>query len=125
MDPRTGTALGYAVARIAYGAALLANPAKTARSWLGDGADRAPARVGARGLGARDGLLSAGLLQALARDHDPVPWLAALALSDLADIGATLADRPDLPPRAGPATVAVAGLFCACGVALAASYGGD
>ena len=123
MDVRTATAFTFAGARIAYGAALLARPAQTARAWLGPGADTAPARVGARGLGGRDGLLSAGLAQAVARGHDPRPWLAALALSDLTDIGATLADREGLPPRAGPATVAVAGAFCACGVGLAVAYG--
>lgn len=119
MKPRSALTLGYAGARIAYGAALLAQPERTARGWLGDGLAGGAARVGARGLGARDGLMAAGFLHALRRRHDPRPWLAALAASDLVDIGATLTDRRDLPRHSPLATTAVAGAFCACGVALA------
>lgn len=115
----------YAGARIAYGVALVANPRRTARRWLGDGLDSGAGRVGARALGARDALLSAGLVQALEREHDPLPWLLFLAVSDLVDIGATVADREDLPTHAAPATVVLAGAFCACGLALAAAYSQD
>ncbi len=52
----------------------------------------------------------------------PLPWFAFLAASDLVDIGATVADRDDLPAHAAPATVLAAGAFCVCGVALAAAY---
>ena len=78
-------------------------------------------RVGARALGARDALLSAGLVHAHRRERDPVPWLVSLAASDLVDIGATVADRGDLPNRAAPATAVVAGVFCASAIALAAT----
>lgn len=125
METRTGLALAYAGSRIAYGAGLLAAPRRVAANWLGDGLDRAAGRVGARGLGARDGLMAAGLLEALSAERDPLPWLIALAASDVADIGATLVDRHDLPNHAGPATVAVAGAFCAWGLALARSYATD
>ena len=122
MTTRSLVAHAFAGARIVYGAALVANPRRTARNWLGDGLDHGAGRVGARALGARDALLSAGLVQALEREHDPLPWLVFLAASDLVDIGATVADRDDLPTHAAPATVAVAGAFCACGLGLAAAF---
>jgi hypothetical protein len=119
---KTAIALVYAGARIAYGVALVAEPRRTARSWLGDGLTHGAARVGARALGARDALMSAGVLDALRRGHDPRPWLVALAAADVADIGASLADRRELPERAGPATALVAGTFSLCGLGLAAAY---
>ncbi len=125
MSARSVIANSYAGLRIAYGAALLVAPRPTARPWLGDGLEHGGGRVGARALGARDALLSGGLIQALARRHDPLPWLVSLAASDLVDIAATAVDRHDLPPRAAPATALAAGVFCACGVALAAAYARD
>ncbi len=122
MTTRSRVAHVYAGARIAYGLALVANPRRTARNWLGEGLDHGGGRVGARALGARDALLSAGAVQALRREQDPVPWLGFLAASDLVDIGATIADRENLPAHAAPATAVLAGAFCACGVALAAAY---
>ncbi len=121
MPTRSLIVHAYAGARIAYGAALVADPRRTARNWLGDGLDHGSARVGARALGARDALLSAGLMQAHRREHDAFPWLVSLAASDLVDIGATVADRRDLPAHAAPATALVAGAFCACAIALAAT----
>lgn len=122
MDRRGALTLAYSGARIAYGAALLARPRRTAAPWLGEGLDRAAGRIGARGLGARDALLSAGALRAARHGGDPVPWLLALAASDLADIGATVADRDDVPRGAVTATALLAGAFCACGLALARGY---
>ena len=122
---RTKIAVAYGSGRIAYGTGLLAAPRRVAANWLGDGLDRGAGRIGARALGARDGLMAAGMLLALRRDHDPLPWLIGLAAADLVDIGATLADRHDLPPRAGPATAVVAGAFCACGIGLARAYAAD
>jgi hypothetical protein len=122
VNARDSAITAYAVSRILYGAGLLAAPRRVAASWLGDGLERAAGRVGARALGARDALMAAGLLDARRRGGDPLPWLAGLAASDLADIGATLADRDDLPDHAAPATVVVAGAFCAWGLALARAY---
>lgn len=125
MRTRTALALVYAGSRIAYGAGLVAAPRRVASNWLGDGLDRAAGRVGARALGARDALMAGGLAHALNRDGDPLPWLIALAASDVVDIAATLADRDDLPDMAAPGTVAAAGTFCAWGLALARSYASD
>ena len=122
MKTRSLVTFAYAGARVAYGVALVANPRRTARRWLGDGLDHGGGRVGARALGARDALLSVGLVDALQRGRDPLPWLLSLAASDLVDIGATVADRGDLPAQAAPATALVAGAFCICGLALAAAH---
>ena len=122
MTTRSSVALVYAGARIAYGVALIIEPRRTARSWLGDGLAHGAARVGARALGARDALLSAGVLDALRRGQDPRPWLVGLAAADLVDIGATAADRGELPERAAPATALLAGAFSLCGLGLAAAY---
>lgn len=122
MATRSSVALVYAGARIAYGVALVAEPRRTARNWLGQGLSQGAARVGVRALGARDALMSAGVLDALRRGHDPRPWLVALAAADLVDIGATVAERSELPGRAAPATALVAGAFSLCGLGLAAAY---
>ena len=122
MGSRSSVAHAFAAARIAYGVALVADPRRTARNWLGEGMEHGAARVGARALGARDALLSAGLVDALRRDRDPRPWLLALSASDLVDIGATVSDREHLPTRAATATALVAGGFSLCGLGLALAF---
>ena len=122
MKTRSLVALAYAGARIAYGVALVANPRRTARRWLGDGSITAPAGW-APGRSARaTPCCRPGWCDALQRGRDPLPWLISLAASDLVDIGATVADRGDLPAHAAPATALVAGAFCICGLALAAAH---
>jgi hypothetical protein len=54
-------------ARIAYGFALGAFPARLTRRWLGPAAHAAPMQVAVRGLGARETLLHVGALVAVVR----------------------------------------------------------
>ncbi len=111
-------AIGFALGRVAYAAALIAAPGKVGGPWLGDAAERGGGRVAARALAARDGLISVGLGVAGAGERPIRPWLAALLASDLADIAATLADRGDLPKRSVPGTVVLAGAAAVAGAAL-------
>ncbi|MEX2196122.1 MAG: hypothetical protein WD844_12625 [Thermoleophilaceae bacterium] len=113
--------IAFALARIAYGVALIAAPRRAAAAWIGGDADRRPTQLAVRGLGARDIALSAGTLAARSDGEALRPWLIACAACDLADIAATLAARKSLPDRAAPGTVALAGAAAATGIGLAAT----
>jgi hypothetical protein len=95
--------------RIAYGAALVATPARVTRRWLGPAGETGPTQVGVRGLGAREILIHAGALAAALRGAPLRPWLAASIAGDMADIASTAAARRDLPEGSPLATLAVAG----------------
>jgi hypothetical protein len=109
------------VLRIAYGAALIAAPARLTRRWLGPAVDRDPTRVALRGLGAREVLLHAGGLAATLRGGAVRPWLAASVAGDVSDIAATAGGRRGLPDGAAPATLAVAGASAVVSVAVGAA----
>ncbi len=111
-------AIGFAFARVAYAAALIAVPSKAGGPWLGDAIDGGGGRVAARALVARDGLVSVGLARAAWRREPLRPWLAVLVASDLADIGSTLAERANLPDHSAPGTVVLAGAAAVVGVVL-------
>jgi hypothetical protein len=113
-----GTVIAFALARIAYGAGLLAVPARVAGGWLGTDAQRPLTQVAVRGLGARDVALAGGVALAV-RDGAAVrPWLAACIACDLADIASTLAAGAALTSRARWGTVALAGSAAAIGAVL-------
>ena len=107
--------------RIAYGAALIAVPARLTRRWLGPTVDGDPAQVALRGLGAREVLLHAGGLAATLRGGSVRPWLAASVAGDVSDIAATAAVRRGLPDGAAPTTLAVAGASALLSVAVGAA----
>lgn len=111
--------VGFGVARIAYAAAMIVAPRAAGKPWLGDAMDSAGGRVAARTMVARDAILSAGAAGAALREGAARPWLVALALSDAADIAATLADADGLPDKAAIGTVALAGTAALSGAALA------
>jgi hypothetical protein len=119
-------ATALAVNRVAFGLNFLGAPARAGRLWIGGSAARRPgSRVFARALGARDIALGLGALRALQEGDDAAAraWLAGHALSDGADLLATLAARRELP--AGPAAfaVVVAGASTAIGAAAAMRLG--
>jgi hypothetical protein len=107
--------------RIAYGAGLIAAPARLTRRWLGAAVDGHPTRVALRGLGAREVLLHAGGLAAALRGDAVRPWLAASVAGDVSNIAATAAGRSGLPNGAAPATLAVAGASALLSVAVGAA----
>ena len=123
MTPARSAAIAVLSLRIAYGAGLVAVPARLAGRWLGPSAGAAPTQVALRGLGAREILLHAGALAAALGDRPVRPWLAASIAGDLTDIGSTLAGRSGLPDGSPKATIVVAGAsaLLSAGVAAASS----
>jgi len=111
--------VGFGLARIAYAVAMVVAPGPAGRPWLGDAVDTPGGRVAARTMVARDAILSAGAVGAALSEGSARPWLVALALSDTADIAATLADADGLPNMAAIGTVALAGTAALSGAALA------
>jgi hypothetical protein len=97
---------------------LIAATRSAGRPWLGDAVDLSGGRVAARALVARDALVSAGLTAAALRGSPTRPWLAVLVASDVADMAATIADADDLPDRAVPGTLVLAGSAALAGAAL-------
>jgi hypothetical protein len=95
--------------RIAYGAALVAAPARMGRRWLGPASGAAPTQVPLQGLGAREVIMHVGALVAAVREAPLRPWLAGSIAGDLSDLAATLAGRDELPTGAATATVVVGG----------------
>lgn len=121
--PSTGSrvAIGaFAAARAGFGAALVARPERVGRGWLGEVAGQPAAQVAIRGIGARDLALSGGALAALARGAGVRPWLLAAVGTDLVDVGAAVAARDGLPPRALAGTAILAGASAAAAAILAA-----
>ena len=106
------------IGRIAYGAALVAAPARLTRRWLGPAADSPSTGVGVRGLGAREVLLHAGALAVTVRGGDVRPWLAASIAGDLTDIASTYAAREGVPEESPKLTLAVAGASALVSAAL-------
>jgi len=120
-NSRRKVAVGFAVLRIGYAVGLLAAPERLARPWVGSAAGTPGGAVALRGLGARDLVLSVGVAACALSGRDARPWLAACAVSDAADLSATLrAPGSEMPDKAKPGAVALAGGFGALGAALAA-----
>jgi hypothetical protein len=119
--PTKLTAL-VALGRLAFGAGLIAAPARLASGWLGNDAARPAAQVAIRGLGARDIALSAGTLAALGDSHQLRRWVLAAAVGDLSDVAIALATPSDaLPDNARWGTVALGGGTALAGLLLYAT----
>lgn len=110
----------FTAGRVAFGAALLAVPGPVGSSWLGKPAEHPAVHIALRGLGARDIALAAGAALAAQRGSATRPWLALTVVSDLVDLGATLAAGDAVPERARKGTVALAGGTAVLGAVLTA-----
>jgi hypothetical protein len=108
---------GFALARGAFGAGLIAAPERVARGWIGDDAARAPVKVAIRALGARDLALSIGAL-AHGDERRAGPWLLAAAACDCVDLAVTLAAGAALTRRARAGAAMLAGGSAVAGAAL-------
>jgi hypothetical protein len=98
--------------RFLFGVAFIAEPNLMDRAWIGKQARLPGARVLSRAVGARDLTLGLGGLQALARnDGSARPWLAAAAVCDTVDFGATWTAGRGIPRQARNGVLAVAGVF--------------
>lgn len=108
-------ATAVSVARAAFGVAMIVAPERIAEAWIGDAGRSVRVGVLARSVGARDIALGGGAALALLRGQGPAAraWLAGQCLSDLADLGGTLAARERLPQRGVAQTTALAGVSAA------------
>jgi hypothetical protein len=98
--------------RLLFGVALIAKPSLMEQAWIGKQARLPGAQVLTRAVGARDLALGLGGLQALARkDGSARPWLAAAAVCDVVDFGATWTAGRAIPRQARTGVLAVAGVF--------------
>ena len=82
---------------MAVGASLLLAPRLIGPMWIGEGADRPVVKMMSRSLGARDLALGLGTAVALDRGRPVRGWLEGAALSDGADLVATLLAGDSIP----------------------------
>jgi hypothetical protein len=98
--------------RLVFGVAFVARPELMERAWIGKQARLPGAQVLARAVGARDLTVGFGGLQAAARnDGSARPWLAAAAVCDAVDFGASWAAGRGIPRQARAGVLAIAGVF--------------
>jgi hypothetical protein len=98
--------------RLLFGVAFIAQPKLMERAWIGKQARLPGAQLLTRAVGARDLALGLGGLQALPRDDGSArPWLAAAAVCDAVDFGATWTAGRGIPRQARNGVLAVAGVF--------------
>jgi hypothetical protein len=123
MDPRT-LAATHAIGRLAMGGALALAPGAVAGAWVGRPGRTPGGRVVATAMGARDAAIGLGLLDALRSGREPGPWLRAAALSDAADLVATVRARGAVPRLSLLGVSALAAGSAALGVYLDRALGG-
>ena len=110
--------------RLVFGVAFIAKPTLMDQSWIGKQARLPGAQVLARAVGARDLALGLGGLQAVARDDGSTrPWLAAAAICDAVDFGATLAAGRGIPSGPRNGVLAIASVFSVLSALAAAGSG--
>ena len=110
--------------RFLFGVVFIAQPKLMDRGWIGKQARLPGAQVLARAVGARDLALGLGGLQAVRRnDGSARPWLAAAAICDAVDFGATLAAGRGIPRQARTSVLAIAGVFSLLSAIAAAGTG--
>src|SRR5918999_908459 len=97
--------------RFIFGVAFITQPRLMERAWIGKQARVPGAQLLARAVGARDLALGLGGLQALPRnDGSARPWLAAAAVCDAVDLGATWTAGRTIPRQARNGVLAIAGV---------------
>jgi hypothetical protein len=120
---RTLAAL-ISLGRFVLGAVFIARPTILEGAWIGRQARLPGAQVLARAVGARDLTLGLGGLQAVARDDGSVrPWLAAAAVCDAVDFGATYAAGRRIPRRGRNGVLSIASVFALLSALTAAASG--
>jgi len=111
--------------RFVFGVAFIAEPKLMERAWIGKQARLPGAQLLARAVGARDLALGLGGFQALTRQDDSArPWLAAAAVCDVVDFGATWTAGRAIPPQARTGVLAIAGVFSLLSAVAAAGVRG-
>jgi hypothetical protein len=98
--------------RFLFGVAFIAEPKLMERAWIGKQARLPGAQLLTRAVGARDLTLGLGGLEALKRnDGSARPWLAAGAVCDVVDFGATWTAGRGIPRQGRTGVLAIAGVF--------------
>jgi hypothetical protein len=108
------------LARAAIGLGLTAAPGAIARGWIGDAVDTPGGSVAVRAMGVRDMCLGLGQWRAARRGEPIKGWLRYGALSDLVDVGASVAVGPDALGPTARATMGLAATSTAVSLGLAA-----
>ncbi len=101
------------VSRIAFGAALLAVPARIGASWLGESGTGPGAQVALRGLGIRDALIGLAQVHTAGDPERGYRWARTSAFGDITDLVATVAAARELPRSGVYGTAALAGFAAA------------
>ncbi len=109
-----------AAGRVAFGLAFLMAPRKAAHAWIGDDVDRKPVELLVRAVGARDVVLGAGGMLAVATGQPVRPWLRAGVGADAADALTTGLYLRHLPLQGALATLALTAGATYAGVRVAA-----
>lgn len=110
--------------RFLFGIAFIARPTVMERGWIGKQARLPGAQVLSRAVGARDLALGLGGLQAVRRDDGSAQaWLAAAAICDVVDFGATRAAGRGIPEQARTGVLAIAGVSALLSAIAAAGNG--
>ena len=110
--------------RFLFGVAFIAQPELMERGWIGKQARLPGAQVLTRAVGARDLAVGLGGVQAVARgDGSARPWLAAAAVCDAVDFGASWAAGRGIPRQARSGVLAIAGVFGVLSAIAAAGNG--
>src|SRR5688572_16544515 len=95
--------------RILFGTVFISQPKVMDQGWIGKQARLPGAQVLTRAVGARDLALGLGGLQAAVRnDGSARPWMAAAALCDAVDFGATWSAGRRIPRKARTGVLAIA-----------------
>lgn len=110
--------------RFLFGVAFIAQPRIMDSAWIGKPARHPGVQALSRAVGARDLALGLGGLQAVARnDGSAQPWMAAAAVCDAVDFGATRAAGSRIPRDARNGVLAIAGAFSVLSLVAAAGNG--
>src|SRR5687767_10130223 len=110
--------------RFIFGVTFIAKPGVMEDGWIGRQARLPGAQVLARAVGARDLALGLGGTQAVLRnDGSAQSWLAAAAICDAVDFGATYAAGRGIPRQARASVLVIAGVFSLLSAIAAAGNG--
>jgi hypothetical protein len=88
------------VARVAFGLATVAAPARVGQMWLGEGGRTAPTVVALRAVAVREALIGMAVAHTASDPERGYRWARSSAIADLVDLAATVNAR-ELLPRSG------------------------
>ena len=110
--------------RVLFGVVFISKPQLMEQAWIGKQGRLPGAQLLARAVGARDLTVGLGGLQALARDDGSArQWLAAAAVCDAVDVGATLAAGSGIPRDARNRVLILGGAGALLSALVAAGLG--